>query len=937
MLPRDVRQRYTCRVDSTLEGGVFSVQGEEGMRADPDRLLRAIGNAGGGGADRRRGSLRIFFGYAAGVGKTCAMLNAAQEARRRGVDVVVGYVEPHDRPETRALMPGLECIPPQRVRHGELELEEFDLDAALARGARIVLVDELAHTNAPGSRHAKRYQDVEELLRSGSDVYTTVNVQHIESLNDLVASITGIVVRERIPDRVFDDADYVELVDIEPSDLLVRLREGRIYRADRASLAMQNFFTIENLTALREIALRRCADRTGRLSAAARVLNNRDYRTSEHVLVCVSPSPANPRIVRSAARMAQALQGEFTALFVETPRDSSMADDDCARLHENMALAERLGATVETVYGDDVAFQIAEFARLSGVSEIVVGRSADRRPWISTLADGAPLTDRLIALAPNLDIHIIPDRESGLGAVRRLSSPGRVPGQSRNTMRRMFVTCALLALSTCVGAVFHRLGFADSSIISLYILVTLLTAVTTSGRLCTLLSSALSVVLYSFCFVAPVYSLDSFDKSYLATFAIMFITAFVASELTGRIARSARQSARAHRRTHVLLETNQLLQQARGSTEITRVGMSQLTKLLGRDVVFYPRDGDTLGEALYAGADGVQGRGEVLTDSERAVAMWSFVNNKRAGATTSTLSSARCLYLAVRTGDQVFGVVGVVMGPRPLDAFENSVMLSIIGECALALAREQEAREREEAAVVARNEQLRANLLRSVGHDLRTPLTAISGSAAILCDEDGLLSTEKRAELADTIRRDALWLVDMTENLLTVTRLDDGFVSLNLTSELVDDLVAEAISHLSDQEAAHRIVVEPTDGFMFARVDAGLVIQLLVNLVDNAIKYTPAGSTIVVGARREGDMVRISVADDGPGVSDTDKERIFDRFQTGSTLRCPADGTRSFGLGLALCRSIAEAHGGAIEVRDNVPSGAVFSFTLPAEEVTIHE
>lgn len=913
------------------------MRGEGDGRTDPDRLLQAIGMGEGEASASRRGQLKIFFGYAAGVGKTYAMLGAAQAARRRGVDVVVGYVEPHDRPETRALLSGLEVVEPRLVRHGAMELAEFDLDATLARAPRLALVDELAHTNAPGSRHAKRYQDVEELLRAGIDVYTTVNVQHIESLNDMVASITGVVVRERIPDRVFDDADHVELVDIEPEDLLERLREGRVYHADQALRAQENFFTVENLTALREIALRRCADRTGRLAAAARVLNNRDYHTSEHILVCVSPSPANPRIVRTAARMARALSAQLTALFVETPLTQGMSDADRGRLRENMALAEQLGAAVETVYGDDVAFQIAEFARLSGVSEIVMGRSGDRRGLISVVLGRPSLTDRLIALAPNLDIHIIPDRKLAVGSGHHAATRGRAPERDRNVLRHVLVTCALIASSTGIGIIFHRLGFADSSIISLYILVTLLTAITTTGRICTLLSSVLSVVLYNYCFVAPLYSLQSFDKSYLVTFAIMFVTAFIASELTGRIAQNARQAAQTAYRTRVLLETNQLLQQKSGFADIAQVAMNQLTKLLSRDIVFYPVCGATLGEPLYAEVGGAHPHGQIVNDNERAVAVWTLTNNKRAGATTATLADARCLYLAVRTGKQVFGVVGIVMGPRGLDAFENSIMLSIIGECALALAREKEARERQEAAIVARNEQLRANLLRSIGHDLRTPLTAISGSAAILRDAGGRLAPEKRAELAGNIHRDALWLIDMMENLLTVTRFEDGSISLNLTSELVDDVLAEAAAHLARQAAGHRIVVEPTDGLLFARMDAGLVMQLLVNLIGNAVKYTPEGSTVTASARRVGDMVRISVADDGPGVPDADKEHIFDRFRTGAAARRPADATRSFGLGLALCRSIAEAHGGTIEVHDNVPHGAVFTFTLPAEEVPAHE
>lgn len=899
-------------------------------RQDPDRLLHAIETSG---ATEGHGHLKIFFGYAAGVGKTYAMLTAAHTAASHGIDVVAGYIEPHARPETAALAQGIETIPVRTVSHNGIELSEFDLDAALARAPKLILVDELAHTNAPGSRHAKRYQDVEELLRAGIDVYTTVNVQHIESLNDLVAGITGIIVRERIPDRVFDDAAQVELVDIEPADLLERLRSGRVYRSDQARRAQENFFSADNLTALREIALRRCADRTARLAAATRMLSNREYRTAEHILVCISPSPTNPRIVRTAARMARAFNGSFTALFVENPRAQELGEEDRERLRGNMRLAEQLGAHVETVYGDDVAFQIAEYARLSGVSEIVMGRSASSR---AHLWGGRPLTDRLIVLAPNLDVHIIPDRETPRDARGRTSA--RADGDHRGpSARHLAITCALVASSTLLGLGAHALGFADSSIISLYILATLLTAVSTSGRACTILSSVLSVAFYNFFFVAPVFSFESFDRSYLATFAIMFVTAIVASELTGHITQTARQTAKTAYRTRVLLETNQLLQQAKDAAGIAQIAMSQLVKLLGRDVVFYPAEDGRLAAPLLCEAGGTSACSEVLCDSERAVASWAYTNNKRAGATTATLADARCLYLAVRAGEVAFGVVGVHMGTRPLDAFENSIMLSIIGECALALARELEARERQEAAVIAKNEQLRANLLRAIGHDLRTPLTAISGSAGILRDEDGRLAPERRAELVDNIYSDALWLIDMTENLLTVTHFDEGTIELNLTTELVDDVLPEAVSHLARQGAEHHIVVEPTADFVLARMDVGLVIQLLVNLIGNAIKYTPAASTIRVGARREGAWVRVSVADNGPGVPDADKSRIFERFYRGGGMDRPADGHRSFGLGLALCRSIAEAHGGTIEVHDNEPHGAVFSFTLPAEEVAIHE
>lgn len=903
-------------------------------RVDPDALLKAIEHDADGDEEHaRRGHLKIFFGYAAGVGKTYAMLQAAHAAKRRGVDVVAGYIEPHERPATARLVRGLEQVPPELVEHNGITLTEFDLDAAIVRAPQLILVDELAHTNAPGCRHAKRYQDVEELLRAGIDVYTTVNVQHIESLNDMVASITGVVVRERIPDRVFDDADQVELMDIEPADLLERLQAGLVYREAQAERAQDHFFTVENLTALREIALRKCADRMGHLADAARVMGNRDYYTSERILVCVSPAPTNPRIVRAAARMAKAFRGELVALFVEGPHTQGMSEEEHSRLSANIALAEQLGAHMETVYGDDIAFQIAEFARLSGISKIVMGRTGELHGVNRALFGRKSLVEQLIAIAPNLDIYIIPDQAAPDARRRdRREHGGFRPPRGRD----MALTLGLSLLATAIGTYFRHLGFADSSIISLYILTALLTAVTTTGRICTIVSSVLSVVLYNFCFVTPLFSLDSYDRSYLVTFGIMFATAMVAGELTARITDSARTSAENAFKTRVLLETNQLLQQAHSAEECARVAMNQLVKLLKLDVVFYPAEHGTLGEALYESAGTEDRSASLLTDYERAVATWTFTNNKRAGASTRTLPEARCLYLAVRTGDKVFGVIGIALEGREIEALEHSIVLSIVGECALALESDRAAREREEAAVLAKNEQLRANLLRSIGHDLRTPLTAISGSAAILRKSDEKLSLEQRCDLADAIYHDSLWLIDTVENLLAITRVEDGTIRLNLTSELIDEVIEAALSHVAQASRGRTVTIEHTDDILLVRIDVHLIMQVLTNLIMNAFKYTPEDSTVTVSARREGAFVVVDVADDGPGVPDCDKPHIFERFFTSSNAR-PVDSRRSIGLGLSLCRSIVEAHGGVIEVRDNHPHGAVFRFTLPAEEIEIHE
>ena len=900
-------------------------------RANPDSLLKVVEKEA---EASRRGHLKIFFGYAAGSGKTYSMLVAAHAAQRRGVDVVAGYIEPHARPATAALVNGLEVIPPKRIEMAGTVALEFDLDAALKRSPQLILVDELAHTDAPGSRHKKRYQDVKELLHAGIDVYTTVNVQHIESLNDMVASITGVIVRERIPDSVFDEADQVELVDIEPEDLIGRLKAGEIYAPDQAGRALNNFFTVENLTALREIALRRCADRMNRLSDEARAKSNRDYHTGEHVLVCVSSSKSNPTILRTAARMAAAFKAEFTALYVKTPDTADLSQEDSLQLRANLELAEQLGARVVNVYGDDIAFQLAEFARLSGVSKLVMGRNTARR----SLFGRSELTDRLIDLAPSLDIYIIPDKVAAKGrsARSRWHRARQTHGFARPRLRDLACAVALLVGATLVGYAFEAMGFATENITSAYLLATLVCAVFTANRICTVGVSLASVVLFNYCFVDPRYTF-AFQPVYGPTFLVMLITALLASTLANLINDQARHAALTAYRTKVLFDTEQMLGQAETEAQVLRVTAEQLAKLLERDVVTYPEQpAGHLGDPFVVTAGDDPTDPEALSQSEAAVAAWAFKNNKHAGATTSTLPNSRCLYLAVRVNEDVYGVVGIPIDHKPLDAFENSIVLSIIGECALALESDHAAAEREEAAILARSERLRANLLRSLGHDLRTPLTSISGSAGILLKDDGSLGADKRHELASNIYDDSLWLINLVENLLSVTRIEDGTMKLKLNSELMDDAINEAVSHLSRESEGYNVVVEHPSGFILARMDIALIVQVLVNIIDNAIKYTPKGSTIQISSRRQGPNVLVEVADDGPGIPDTDKPRIFDMFYTSSANK-PVDSRRSLGLGLSLCKSIVNAHGGDISVSDARPHGTIVRFTLPAEEVSLHE
>lgn len=654
------------------------------MRRDPERLLRAI-NQENKENEKNRGHLKIFFGYAAGVGKTYAMLQAAHAAKERGADVVVGYVEPHTRPQTMKLLQGLEQIPPRRVKHNGVVVREFDLDEAIRRNPALILVDELAHTNAAGSRHAKRHQDVEELLKTGIDVYTTVNVQHIESLNDAVASVTGVLVRERIPDFVFDNAAQVELVDIEPQELLERLQAGNVYKKEQAKQAMEHFFSIENLIALREMALRRCADRVNLLSENARIKSGGEYHTEEHILVCLSAAPSNAKIIRTAARMAQAFHGAFTALYVETPEYAVMDEEDKKRLRFNMRLAGQLGAGIEMAYGEDVAFQISEFARLSGVSRIVLGRSmvTRRNPF-----DRLPLTEKLILLEQNIDIHIIPD-----GGTEMRYRTKRARGRAVEVWNGKDVLQSLMLLlgATAVGFLFWEIGLGEANIIIIYILAVLLTAILAGHRIYSLITAAISVVAFNLFFTEPRFTLAVYEKGYPVTFAVMLLAAFLTSSLAVRLKNQAKQSAFAAYRMQVLFDTSHLLEQAGEKEQIVEITAAQLLKLLNRSLLIYLSEhGELLAPEFFPTAGDILQK-EYVSANERAVAGWVLKNNKHAGATTDTLSNARCLYLSIRVNEQVHGVVGIVMDEKPLDAFENSILLSVLGECALALENKERA------------------------------------------------------------------------------------------------------------------------------------------------------------------------------------------------------------------------------------------------------
>lgn len=880
-------------------------------------------------AEKQRGKLKIFFGYVPGAGKTAAMLYTAHEEQKEGRQIVAGFIEPHDRPDTAALLHGLEILPPLEISYNGVIHQEFDLDLAIRRKPELILLDELAHTNAPGCRHKKRYQDIEELLRAGINVYTTVNVQHIESLNDVVTSITGIPEVQRIPDSVFDSADQVEFIDVGPGDLLDRLYKGRIYPDVRERQRYESLFTPEKLIALREIALRYTADQLNRIALqSGEGTAGTAFYTKDHILVCLSSAATSKKVIRTAARMADALHGTFTALFVETSRTKELTAKNKSELRDNLRLAEQLGAQVATVYGEDIPGQIAEYAKTSRVSKIVLGRSHHKNRWLAK----SNVVDRLTDAAPNIDIYIIPD--NGPSVNSRSPQYTKVPQLSLADTGK---TIGILLACTLIGVWFQYLGFSEANIITVYILGVLLDAMVTKGRLYSAVTSVLSVLIFNYFFTAPLYSLRAYDSGYPITFIVMLTASFITSTLTQRVKEQARESAQKAYRTEVLLETSRKLQQAEDTPAIINETALQMVKLLNRSIIVYEVHEDRLIEPLIFAKDGATvDLQSYAKEEERRVAEWVLQNNKRAGSSTDTFSAADCLYHAVRGGDTVFAVAGIVMDQEePLEVFEKSVMIAMLGECALALEKDKLNEKQKEISLQIQQEQLRTNLLRAISHDLRTPLTSISGNAGILMANSLVLNGEQKQELYSDIYDDSMWLINLVENLLSITRIDDGAVYLNFQAELLEEVIAEALLHVNRHKDEHNIRVLLEDELLMARMDSRLIIQVIINLVDNAIKYTQAGSNITVTAKREQQLVRVEIADDGPGISAEAKAKIFEMFYTADNVR--GDGRRGLGLGLALCKSIIHAHGGNIEVQDLAPQGTAFSFTLLAEEVNVHE
>lgn len=660
---------------------------EEYERPDSSQLLRRLQFEEEEKLKKSRGKLKIFLGYAAGSGKTYAMLKAAHEAKKHHIDVVAGYVEPHARPDTQALVKGLETIAPMEIAYKGVKLREFDLDAALKRNPRLILVDELAHTNVKGCRNEKRYQDVKELLRAGIDVYTTMNIQHLESLNDIVGNVTHIEVRERVPDKVFDHADQVEVIDIEPEELIERMKEGKIYGPLQAERALENFFRREKLVALREITLRRTADRVNRIAEEERnALGEMDYHTGEHVLVCISPSPSNAKVIRTASRLAYAFHASFTGIYVETPKMQEADEKTKAAVKNHMDLARALGADIVTVYGTDIAYQIVEYAIVGNISKIVMGRS--RKQWMFGKSRSEVL-EQLTYRAPNIDVYIIPDMKHTKEYREKGKSSEKKEESGKKVLLELGEITAIMALSTMAAYIFQWFRLSEANLIMVYMVGVLLSSYVADKKIYALYSALLSMLSFNFFFTEPYFSLKAYDKGSPVTFAMLFAVGFFMASMTRQLKAQTRESAKKAYRTEILLENSRKLRRCRTREEVWKQVAAQVEKLLNLSIIIYPvaKKGNLEEPMLFPRKGmGLPELKENINGKERAVAQWAASNRHRAGTCTHTLPDANAMYLPVQSTEDVKGVMGILLEERrPVNDFEYGLLIAMLNETGVKL------------------------------------------------------------------------------------------------------------------------------------------------------------------------------------------------------------------------------------------------------------
>ncbi len=882
-------------------------------RPDPDSLLKAVQAEE---ARRHRGALKIFLGYAAGVGKTYAMLEAARRAAAAGREVIVGYVEPHGRPETEALLAGLETVPTRAVAYRGITLGEFDVDTALARRPDLILVDELAHTNAEGSRHARRWQDVEELLEAGIHVWTTLNVQHLDSLNDVIGEITGVVVRETVPDRVFEQADDLVLVDLPPEELIERLRAGKVYLPEQAERALGAFFRRSNLVALREFTLRQAARRvqTDVESARRERADSSPWATADRLLVCVGPSPSSARVIRAAKRMAAALDAPWLAVAIERP---GLVTNPVARerLAEHYRLAERLGAEVVTLEGRDVAGTVLECARTRNVTRIVVGKTEQprwRRLFFGTVVD------ELLERSGEIDVSVVRGEGEPARAPRVRVTAGPTP------WRPSFAAVGIVAAATLVAMLADRLGMGEANLVMIFLAAVALAAAR-CGRGPAIVASLVAVLVFDFGFVPPRFTLAVANTRYLVTFAVMLAIALLISTLTARLRAQAESSRVRERRTATLYELGKELSSISGAAFLAAAAARRVADQTGGEVAVYLGGPGTAPELAFGRRDGLAAH--PVSDP---AARWVIQHDQMAGAGTDTLPNAPALFLPLTASQQTVGALAIAAEPIEslLEPDQRRLLEACASLTALAVERDRLSLAASEALVQAQTEQVRSALLSGVSHDLRTPLAVIAGASTSLL-QTGPIDVESRRQLLETIAEEARRLTGLLENILQMSRLEQGEASAHLQWNLLEEVIGSALVRTRSELGDRRVDVAIPPDLPLLLVDGLLLEQLFVNLLENAARYTPPDARVQIQAHLDRRRVVVTVGDDGPGLPPGAEERIFEKFYRGSQA---ADSGRGSGLGLAICRAVARVHGGTLTARNRPGTGVEFTLRLPRPE-----
>lgn len=876
------------------------------QRADPDELLKQIQTE-----DPSRGKLKIFLGYAAGVGKTYTMLEAAHQRQKQGVDVVIGYIETHDREDTEALVHGLEILPQRLVEYREIILKELNTDAVIKRHPELVLIDEFAHTNAPGSRHPKRYLDIKDILDAGINVYTTLNIQHLESMKDVVAQVTGVIVRETVPDGVLDEASEIEVIDLPPDELLSRLKEGKVYVPEQAKRAIEKFFRKGNLSALREMSLRRAAERIDnqmRDYMRTRAIQG-PWAATERLLVCISPSPLSEKLVRTTRRLADELNAEWFVVYVKVTSKPELNLENEERIERTMQLAEQLGAQTRTLSGRSIPETVLTYAKKNNITKIVVGKPI--RPRWREILSGS-IVDQLIYASGDIDIYIINEL------------PGVQPAKDLDEWRphqpfwRYFLAFGLVILATIIGKLIHS-SLEPVNLVMIYLVCTVVAAVFL-GRGPALLTSFLGVLAFDFFLVPPFLTLAVSDTQYFITFIGLLLVSIVVSSLTARLHEQAEAAIQREAHTFSLFTLGRDLTSATDLHQVADIVITHISQVFGRDaVIFLPENG--LLKIFSTTTDYSPDMDDM------AVASWAFEHDQPAGLGTDTLPAASLRCQPLKTARGQIGVIGIhpkedgkILSPDQRQTFN-----AFANQAALAVERAILAEQAQQAELLQATEKLQTALLNSISHDLRTPLVSITGALSSLREESLNINLEDRDSLLETAFSEAERLNRLVGNLLNMTRLEANAIYLRLEPCDIQDAIGAALDQLEERIGKKPIVVNVPEGLTLVSLDFTLFGQALLNVIDNAVKYSPNDTQIDIEVRQTENEICIQIGDRGIGIPEEDLERVFDKFYRVSR----PESVKGTGLGLAICKGIIEIHSGRINASNRPGGGTLITITLP--------